>query len=85
MSDKNLPPLIRKLAEGIERKGLAVKFGLEQQGCIETIERILDDLGSNEHSWEKIGKEIGWCPRAACNYYVTYLRSSSPTKEMNNR
>jgi len=71
---KKLPPLIQHLAEAIDKKGLVIKFGLEQQGHIETIERILDDLGSNEYSWQKIGKEIGWCPNTACYYYVSYLR-----------
>ena len=51
-----------------------LKFGLEQQNHIETIGKILNDLGSNEYSWEKIGKEIGWCPKTACFHYITYLR-----------
>ena len=53
---------------------MSVKFGLEQQGHIDTIERILNDLGSNEYAWAKIWKEIGWDANTACYYYVKYLR-----------
>jgi hypothetical protein len=71
---KPLPPLIQALVDGIEKKGLKIAFGLEQQGHIPTIERILADLGSNEYAWDKIGKEIGWCPKTACYHYVKYLQ-----------
>lgn len=72
---KPLPPLIQALADGIEKKGLKIAFGLEQQGHIPTIERILGELGSNDYAWEKIGKEIGWCHKTACQYYVKYLQN----------
>lgn len=54
-----------------------VKFGLEQQGHIQTIERILDEYGVNEYAWNKIGKEIGWDANTACYFYVKYLRKKS--------
>lgn len=54
-------------------KNVKVVFGLEAQGHIPTIEAILDDLGSNDYAWEKIGKEIGWCDKTARNHYITYL------------
>jgi hypothetical protein len=69
-----LPPLIEKLAEAIEKKGLKITFGLEQQGHIETIERILDEFGSNQYAWEKIGKEISWDSNTAAFHYIKYLR-----------
>ena len=62
------------LAKKIDEAGLQIKFGLEQQGHIETIEAILDDLGSNDYSWEKIAKQIGWCKNAARDHYIMYLR-----------
>ena len=57
-----------------QENNVKIVFGLEQQKHIETIERILSELGSNEYAWEKIGKEIGWCPKTACYHYVSYLR-----------
>ena len=68
------PDLIQHLAEALDKKGLTIKFGLEQQGHIEAIENILDDLGSNDYSWDKIAKEIGWCSKAARNHYINYLK-----------
>lgn len=60
-------------------ENVQIKFGLEQQGHISTIEKIIDELGFiNEHTWEEIGKEIGWCPQTACYHYMRYLR-----KELN--
>jgi hypothetical protein len=58
----------------MEEKKVTMKFGLVQQGHIKTIETILDDWGSNEHSWKLIGKEIGWDAPTACYHYVKYLR-----------
>lgn len=59
----------------MNKKGYRVAFGLEQQGHIQTIENILDEFGSNEFAWNKIGKTIGWCPKTACYHYVNYLRN----------
>lgn len=75
MSDeKKLPPMIEELANAIEKKGLKVQFGLVQQRHIQTIEDILDDLGSNDYAWSKIAKEIGWEKNAARDHYISYLR-----------
>jgi hypothetical protein len=64
------------LAKKIDEAGLTIKFGLEQQGHIETIEEILDDFGSNDYSWQKIADKIGWCKNAARDHYIEYLRES---------
>ena len=47
-----------------------VVFGLEAQGHIPTIERMLAE-GSN---WEQIGKVIGWCHITAREQYEKYTR-----------
>jgi len=79
MPDKPLPKEIQYLADAIEKKGAKIKFGLEQQGHIQTIEKMLNEFGSakSEYIWEKIGKEIGWCPRTASLYYLEYLRNKN--------
>ena len=71
--DTKLPLVVEKLATKLKEKEVKIKFGLEQQNHIETIESILSDLGSNEYSWQKIGKEIGWDSNTACYHYVRYL------------
>ena len=38
-------------------KNSKIKFGLEQQNHIETIEKILSDLGSNEYAWQKLERQ----------------------------
>jgi hypothetical protein len=58
-------------------KKVKIKFGLVRQGHIETIEKIINELGSTPYAWEKIGEEIGWDPFTACSHYVTYLRKKS--------
>ena len=74
---KKLPDAIQRLIDKMEKKNLKIVFGLEAQGHIPNIEKILDEFGSNEYAWEKIGKEINWCPKTACYHYVTYLRSKN--------
>lgn len=74
---RELPTGIKYLAEAIDKKGFTIKFGLEQQGHIETIEKTLDELGSNDYSWKKIGELIGWCPNAARDYYIVYLQNAN--------
>lgn len=75
---KKLPDLIQNLANAIEQKGLKIQFGLEQQGHIATIEKMLEEFGSatSEHIWEKIGKAIGWDGKTAAFYYIEYLRKN---------
>jgi hypothetical protein len=76
MAEKKLPPPIQNLADSIEKKNLKISFGLEQQGHIPTIEKILNEFASarSEYLWEKIGKEIGWDSYTAMRYYLEYLR-----------
>lgn len=70
-----------KLAESIEKKGFKIKFGLEQQGHIETIERELErwnkdcekDMIYCKYVWDDIGQKIGWCPMTAALHYFEYL------------
>lgn len=49
---------------------MGMKFGLEQQGHIETIESMLDQYKSRE----EIESAIGWAGGAANEYYIRYLR-----------
>ncbi len=80
---KPLSAPIQHLADAIEKKGLQIKFGLEQQGHIPTIERTLDEFKrSSQYVWEKIGKEIGWDPNTACYYYIDYLRKQMKPHEI---
>ncbi len=59
---------------------MAIKFGLEQQGHIETIEKMAtewESLGAGIQSisfWERVGIEIGWDAFTACAWYCRYLR-----------
>lgn len=82
MKEKKLPPLIQHLADAIEKKDLKIQFGLEQQGHIKTIEKMLTEFGSarSEYIWEKIGKEIGWDYKTAAFYYIEYLREQIKKK-----
>jgi hypothetical protein len=61
-----------------------MKFGLEQQGHIPTIERMASEWGKGAlHSlpfWEKIGKEIGWDGFSACAWYCEYLNKQANPK-----
>lgn len=41
------------------------KFGLRAQGHLPTVERMLADGAT----WVEIGKEIGWCPVTAEQWY----------------
>lgn len=68
-------------ADAAEKEIIKVSFGLERQGHIETIERILNQLGSNEYAWEKIGKEIGWCANTAAHHYIKYLQNKISTNK----
>lgn len=55
--------------EGFEQiLNAPVVFGLEAQGHIPTIERMLDE----QKTWDEIGKEIGWCPRTAMEHYYSW-------------
>lgn len=79
--------VLDELSKKISEKGLRVVFGLEAQGHIPTIERIIGevsgeidfkgettfvDMAYDKYTWEKIGKEIGWCPFTAALSYFDY-------------
>ncbi len=57
---KDIPP---------ELKNAPMLFGLEAQGHIPTINRMLK-AGA---SWEEIGRAIGWCPKTTEEHYGWYL------------
>ena len=57
----------------LEKRNVKIQFGLEQQGHIATIERLLQEYGAGQLGWYKIGKEIGWCKDTACRHYLQYL------------
>lgn len=64
-----------------------IAFGLEAQGHIETIERLLTKWGKNYHAWIDIGAAIGWDPLTACINYREYQLNRDypkPNKESNN-
>jgi hypothetical protein len=46
-----------------------IVFGLKAQGHVPAIERILAE------AWEKIGNEIGWCPKTAREHYERHTAS----------
>lgn len=60
-----------------------MKFGLEQQGHIPTIEKMIKEFGNStsSHLWENIGKEIGWDGTTAAYHYIEYLRKKYNVQE----
>jgi C4-type Zn-finger protein len=54
-----------------EFKNVKILFGLEAQGKITTIEKML----SENKAWEEIGKAISWCPKTAKEHYENYLKN----------
>jgi hypothetical protein len=60
---------VRELCKLLDEAGATVQFGLRAQGHIPTIERMLAD----GRSWKSIGKEIGWDPLTAAEWYVREL------------
>jgi hypothetical protein len=64
------PDAWRELDELLRDSGVRIKFGLVQQGHIPTIERMLKDGAT----WDEIGKEIGWYPPTAREWYERYRR-----------
>ena len=49
--------------------GVRIQFGLEAQGHIPTVERLL----SEGKTWDEIGDVIGWHGPTAKEYYERYL------------
>lgn len=62
---------IDELCDLMDEAGLTMKFGLVQQGHIQTVERMLDE----GKRWDEIGKAINWCPDTARDWYTSYARS----------
>lgn len=50
-----------------------VKFGLQAQGHIETIFRMLEEFGNNALGWSRIGAAIHWEPATAARHFISYL------------
>lgn len=76
---------IKKLADAIDNAGLTIKFGLEAQGHIPTIEAELArwndnefgvDMTYNRDVWVGIGKKIGWEAFSAALAYFEYRNKS---------
>lgn len=75
---------MKDLIDKLEEKGLKMVFGLEAQGHLPTIKRILDkwnepmienqvDMTYSKCVWDEIGREIGWCPFTASLSYFQYI------------
>ena len=64
-----MPSTIEELTQLIEKNNIQIAFGLEQQGYIPTVEKMLAE-GKN---WEDIGKVIGWHGPTAEKWYQMYL------------
>jgi ABC-type Zn uptake system ZnuABC Zn-binding protein ZnuA len=59
MSEKSkIPEIFQHLIDKMEEKNMKIVFGLEAQGHIPTIEKILNEFGSNEYAWEKSVKKL---------------------------
>lgn len=71
--EKKLPDGIQHLVDAIEKKGLKIAFGLQQQGHIPYIEETLRKTGWNYLTWREIAKKIGWDALSACCDYYEYL------------
>ena len=50
--------------------GVQIQFGLEQQGHIPTVERML----AEGKTWDEIGDAIGWHGPTAEKFYDMYLK-----------
>lgn len=57
--------------------GLVAKFGLRQQGHMQTVERMLRDHAS----WDAIGKAIGWAGSAVAESFATEQSIEYPIAE----
>lgn len=52
-------------------------FGLRQQGHLPTVERML----SERASWQEIGREIGWDPATAREWYEREREADAKSRE----
>lgn len=85
--EKKLPPIIQSLVDKLEAQNMKITFGLEQQGHIDTIEKMIDEysterggLSSSVHLWTKIANKIGWDCKIAMAHYIHYLRTQKQNK-----
>lgn len=81
--------LIGYLSNRLKEKNMKIVFGLEAQGHIPTIEKILKkwntprpgiepvDMTYDRYVWEEIGREIGWEPFGASLAYFELLNKKS--------
>ena len=60
------PTAFAELCALIDEAGLQVRFGLRAQGHVQTIEDMLLD----GDDWPAIGREIGWCPETAREWWA---------------
>lgn len=73
-----MPDPVSQLAALLEEAGLTARFGLEAQGHLPTIERMIKEGAS----WEVIGKAIGWDAMTARQHWYWHVESlgaSCPT------
>ncbi len=57
--------------------GVQIQFGLEQQGHIPTVERML----AEGKTWNEIGDAIGWHGPTAAKFYDMYLKRTKKFSE----
>lgn len=66
--------LLDNFIDKLSKANVKVVFGLEQQGHIDVIEKIIKEHGNSVWVWkEKIAPEIGWDAFTACTYYLDYI------------
>lgn len=80
---------MKHLIDSLERENVKVTFGL-QKHHIEAIEKELQRWNDMEplncglkadpkymkYVWEKLGKELSWCPFTLALYYFEYLEEN---------
>lgn len=66
MSDDDLD----EIRDILLSSNVQIRFGLEQQGHLPLIEKMLD----SNHDWGSINKAIGWAGDAACEHYIRIVR-----------
>lgn len=64
---------IDDLCELLDGAGMQIKFGLRQQGHMDTVRAMLDE----GKSWEEIGKVIGWHGPTAQRFFAIESEAES--------
>ena len=86
-----LPAVIANLSEALEKANVKITFGI-QVHHIDHIEAELQrwkdmpptidgdkvDPKYIKYVWEKLGKELAWCPFTLALYYFEYLEECRP-------